>query len=72
MDKRELIKFFSEYWNIDPAKVTDDLELNDESLEGQTSIRLYQFFSEIESKFGVRVENITDIKTFGDLANNIS
>ncbi len=71
MEKKELIKFFSEFWGFEPSKVTDDLRLDDNNLGRQTSIRLYQFFAKVESKFNVKVKNLGSIITFGDLFRNI-
>jgi len=71
MKKQELVDFFSKFWSIDKNKITDDLKLDDSVLKGAISIRLYQFFAEIESKFGVKVNNVNSISTFGNLLKNI-
>ena len=72
VDNRELIQFFSEFWGIDPTKINDNLALDSAHLKGQTSIKIYQFFAEVESKFGVKINNINKVLTFGDLIKNIT
>jgi len=72
MNKKELIQFFSDFWNIDISKINDKLELNDKTLNNQSSIRFYQFIAAIESNFDVKIMNINKIVTFGDLIKNIT
>jgi hypothetical protein len=71
MNKTELIKFFSEFWNIEKSQIKEDLILNDENLNNHSSVRFYQFISALESNLNVRVDNIETIFTFGDLIKNI-
>ena len=72
MNKKELIQFFSDFWNIDISKINDKLELNDKTLNNQSSIRFYQFITAIESNFDVKIMSIKKIATFGDLIKNIT
>lgn len=72
MNKKELIHFFSDFWNIDISKINDKLELNDKTLNNQSSIRFYQFIAAIESNFDVKIMSINKIITFGDLIKNIT
>jgi acyl carrier protein len=72
MDKKEIIKLFSEFWEIDEAKVTTSLKLNDPSLKDQNSIRFFEFIAAVESNFNVRVKNLSRIATVGDLLDNIT
>jgi hypothetical protein len=71
MDVEELMKFFSEFWDIDESEIDNDLILNDENLENHSSVRFYQFIAALESNFDVVVKNFEDIFTFGDLIKNI-
>jgi acyl carrier protein len=71
MEQEELIKFFSEYWNIDKNKIDNDLKLSNESIENFSSIKLYQFFADLESKFNLKITNINKIIVFGDIIKNI-
>ena len=72
MNKKELIQFFSDFWNIDISKINNKLELNDKTLNNQSSIRFYQFIAAIESNFDVKIMSINKIVTFGDLIKNIT
>jgi len=72
IDKSDLIKFFSDFWKIDTSKINDNLELDDNTLDNNSSIRFYQFIAAIESNFDVKIVNINKIKTFGDILRNIS
>lgn len=71
MDKKELIQFFSEFWKIESSKINEDLKLDDEMLNNRTSIRFYQFIAAIESNFDVKVTNLNNLNTFGDILKNI-
>ncbi len=71
MEKKELIAFFAEFWEIAEDKIVDNLKLDNETLENQSSLRFYQFIAAVESNFNVRVENINNILTFGDLWKNV-
>lgn len=71
MNKKELIKFFSDFWKIDNSNINNNLELNDKKIKNQSSIRFYQFIAAIESNFDVKIKNVENIKTFGDLIKNI-
>jgi acyl carrier protein len=71
MNRKELIGFFSEFWGIEDSKIKDDLILNDENLHNHSSVRFYQFIAALESNFDVRIENINNVITFGDLSKNI-
>ena len=71
MNKKELIQFFSDFWNIDISKINDKLELNDKTLNNQSSIRFYQFIAAIESNFDVKIKDINKIIKFGDLIKDI-
>ncbi len=70
MDEKELKKFTAEFWKIPLPSIKPELELDDKNLNNQDSLRFFEFISEIEKKFKVRVENINQIKTFNDLKNN--
>ena len=72
MNRKELIQFFSDFWEIDSSKINDKLELNDKTLNNQSSIRFYQFIAAIESNFDVKIMSINKIVTFGDLIKNIT
>ena len=71
MERHELISFFSEFWKMDRSQINDAMKLNDETLKNQSSIRFYQFIAALESNYNVKVKNLSNISTFGDLANNI-
>ena len=71
MEKTELIQFFAEFWRIDPSKVNDNLRLDDKNLTDHSSMRIYQFFAKVESKFKVKIRNLSKILTFGDLFTNL-
>ena len=71
MDKQELIKFFSEFWKLEPAKVNDGLMLSDREIKNFSSIKMFQFFAQLESRYKVKINNIHEIVKFGDLFNNI-
>ena len=70
MEKSELIRFFSEFWEMDSSQIHDEMKLNDETLKNQSSIRFYQFIAALESNYKVKVKNLSKISTFGDLARN--
>jgi acyl carrier protein len=72
MKKQNLIKFFSEFWKIDPSNIKDSLCLDDTSLKNQSSVRFYQFIAALESNFNVKIDDINNINTFGDLFKNLS
>ena len=71
MERRELVSFFSEFWKIDSSQINDEMELNDQILKNQSSIRFYQFIAALESNYNVKVQNLNKILTFGDLINNL-
>lgn len=71
MEKARLIKFFSEFWDMEDSKINDDLILDDEHLNNHSSVRFYQFIAALESNFDVRVKNLENIFRFGDLIKNI-
>lgn len=71
MERIELIRFFSEFWNIDSSQIHDNMMLNDETLKNQSSIRFYQFIAALESNYNLKVKNLNRISTFGDLVNNL-
>ncbi|NQV08821.1 hypothetical protein HQ529_03140 [Candidatus Woesearchaeota archaeon] len=71
MNEQELIKFFSDFWGIEESKINNSLKLDDTSLHEQTSIKLYQFFADVESKFNIKFNDITQILTFGNLVKSI-
>ena len=56
---------------MDRSQINDAMKLNDETLKNQSSIRFYQFIAALESNYNVKVKNLSNISTFGDLANNI-
>ena len=66
MDSRELIKFFSEFWNIKEEEINGNLKLDDENLNNHSSVRFYQFIAALESNFNIIIEDIESITTFGD------
>ena len=70
MDKKALVQLFSDFWQISPSEVTDDLRLDNEALKNQSSIRFYQFVAAVESNFNVKVRNLNKILTFRDLLEN--
>ena len=67
MKKKDLIAFFSEFWEINSSKIKDSLRLDNTDLENQSSFRFYQFIAAVESNFGIKLSNINDIETFRDL-----
>ena len=71
MNRKQLEKFFSNFWNIDIKKIKKDLKLGDVSLKDQSSVRYYQFIAAIESNFDVKVINLNNIITFEDLYKNM-
>lgn len=71
MEKRKLIKFFSEFWNIKESEIKNDLILNDENLHNHSSVRFYQFISALESNLNIKIKDLGEIFTFGDLIKNI-
>ena len=71
MERIELIRFFSEFWKIDSSQIHDNMKLNDETLQNQSSIRFYQFIAALESNYNVKVKSLGKISTFGDLVNNL-
>ncbi len=56
---------------MDRSHIHDAMKLNDETLKNQSSIRFYQFIAALESNYNVKVKNLGNISTFGDLVNNI-
>ena len=72
MERNELISFFSEFWKINSSHIHDNMKLNDETLQNQSSIRFYQFIAALESNYDVKVKNLGKISTFGDLVNNLN
>ncbi|MFH1326507.1 MAG: hypothetical protein ABIH59_00070 [archaeon] len=71
MKKEELKRFFSEFWEIDSSKVTENLKIDDSSIKNSNSLRFYQFISAVESNFNVKFKDIHNILTFRDLIKNI-
>ena len=71
MNRKELIQFFSDFLEIDSSKINDKLELNDKTLNNQSSIRFYQFIAAIESNFDVKIKDINRIITFGDIIRRV-
>lgn len=72
MEKAKIIKFFSEFWEIKPSEVNDNLILDDKNLQNHSSVRFYQFIAALESNFDVIVKNIENVLTLGDLIKNIA
>jgi hypothetical protein len=72
MEKSELISFFSEFWGLEKHKIKDDLILDNEHLSNNSSVRFYQFIAALESNFNIRLRNVEDIFTFGDLIKQIN
>lgn len=70
IEERVLREFFSRFWDVKVEDVADDLMI-DSRIPSFTSIRLYQFLAAVESNFGVIVENVHKIRSFGDLRENI-
>ena len=71
MDRKDLVRLFSDFWQVDPSEVTDGLRLTSEGLKNHSSIRFYQFVAAVESNFNVKVRNLNRILTFKDLLDNI-
>ncbi len=71
MEKRKIIKFFSEFWGVKDSEINDDLILDDKNLQNHSSVRFYQFIAALESNFDVVVKNIENVFTLGDLIKNI-
>ncbi len=67
MDKVDFIEFCAEFWQIDRSEIRDEMQLDDTNLPNNSSIRFYQFIAMLEAKFGLHVQNINSISTFGDL-----
>ncbi len=71
MNREDLVIFFAQFWGLVPSQISDSLKLDDSTLKGHTSIRIYQFYAELESKFHVKVKNVGKITTLGDILKNI-
>ena len=71
MEKKELVKFVSEFWKLELSKIDDKLKLDDKTLNNRSSIKFYQFIAKLESNFNVKVKNISNILTIEDLYKNI-
>ncbi|MDP3734728.1 MAG: hypothetical protein Q8R37_05860 [Nanoarchaeota archaeon] len=71
MDKQKVINFCAEFWQVDPTLITEDLKIDDKALPNNSSIRFYQFMATVEEHFDVRINNINDVATFGDLFKNL-
>lgn len=71
MGSSEIVKFCAEFWQVDPLVINNKLALNDENLPNNSSIRFFMFIAKIEAKFKVRITDIENITTFGDLFRNI-
>ena len=56
---------------MEESEISDDLALNDETLNNHSSVRFYQFIAALESNFNIKIKNIGEIFTFGDLIKNI-
>lgn len=69
--KKELIDLTSEFWDIPSSEVTDNLKLDDQTLNNNSSVRFFQFITAVESNLNVKVKNINKIRTFKDLSDNI-
>ena len=63
----EIIKFSADFWQIDPLTIHESLRLDDRDLPNNTSIRFFLFIAQVESHFGMKIENAFEIMTFGDL-----
>ena len=72
MEKKELVRLFSDFWQVSPSEVREDLKIDSQSLRNYSSIRFYQFIAAVESNFSVKVSNLSKILTFRDLLANIS
>ena len=71
MDKEDIVKFCAEFWQVEPSVFDSELALNDKNLPNNSSIRYYQFLARIESHFNVRINEINNIITFGDLFKDL-
>lgn len=71
MGSPEIVMFCAEFWQVDSSAIHEKLALNDETLPNNSSIRFFMFIAKIEAKFKVRVNDIENITTFGDLFRNI-
>jgi len=69
--KAKLNQFFAKFWEIDASKIKDNLELDNEFINNYNSLRFYQFIAAIESNFNVKITNLSEIYTFGDLIKNL-
>ena len=72
MEREEILQFCAEFWQVDSSIITDELTLDDTSLPQNSSIRFYQFIAKVEAKFNARVQNVMDVRTFGDLFRNLN
>lgn len=72
MKREEVVEFFSKFWKIDKSKIADSMKLDSTTLKGNVSIKLYQFFAEVEEKFNVNLSDVNEITTFGDIMKKIS
>ena len=66
-NREEIIQFSADFWQIDPSTIHESLRLDDRDLPNNTSIRFFLFMAQVESHFGMRIENAFEIMTFGDL-----
>ena len=66
-NREEIIRFSADFWQINPSTIHESLRLDDRDLPNNTSIRFFLFMAELESNFGMKIENAFEIMTFGDL-----
>lgn len=71
MNRQEIINFCAQFWNVDPHFITENLKIDDKSLPNNSSIRFYQFMATVEDRFNVRLNNVNDLATFGDLFKDL-
>ncbi|MBI2138991.1 acyl carrier protein [Candidatus Woesearchaeota archaeon] len=72
MKKEQLRQFFSKFWDVPLERVTESLALDDTALADYSSVRFYQFIAALESRFGVRVEHLENVVTFGSLLESVA
>lgn len=65
--EQEIISFCAVFWRVEPSVITPSLRFDDPQLPNNTSIRFFLFMAEIEKHFQVRLEEVQEITTFGEV-----
>lgn len=71
MEKKELKTFFSKFWKVQESKINDDLKIDDAAIPNFNSMRFYQFIAAVEDNFGVSIKNVSAVKTFKNLLEEV-